>query len=223
MEESFHLCRVPGYSWSVDFVHPIEAIIPGAQGRVLSVLTNTTAELNLRTIAELSGISQAQASRVLPELVELGIVERREVPPSSLFRLVTEHVAFRALRILAHATDTVFDEIGRLANGLPIPPVSIIVFGSFARGEARTDSDIDIVVVRPRDVDEDDPRWGAPVEEWRRRVRRLTGNRVELLELDVNEAASRLAGPGDLWNAIRRDGHVVHGAALEDLESVRSA
>ena len=71
----------------MDFVRPIEAIVPSAQGRVLAVLVETTAELNLRTIAQLSGVSQAQTSRLLPELVDLGVVERREVPPSSLFRL----------------------------------------------------------------------------------------------------------------------------------------
>ncbi|MDQ3575947.1 MAG: helix-turn-helix domain-containing protein, partial [Actinomycetota bacterium] len=68
----------------MDFVRPIEAIVPGAQGRMLAVLAETTAELNLRTIAQLAGVSQAQASRVLPGLVQLGIVERREVPPASL-------------------------------------------------------------------------------------------------------------------------------------------
>jgi hypothetical protein len=54
----------------VDFIRPIEAIVPGAQGRVLAVLVETTAELNLRTIARLAGVSQAQTSRVLPELVD---------------------------------------------------------------------------------------------------------------------------------------------------------
>lgn len=81
----------------MDFLRPVEAIVPGAQGRVLAVLVETTAELNLRTLAELAGVSQAQASRVLPRLVELGVVERREVPPASLFRLVPEHVGSRAL------------------------------------------------------------------------------------------------------------------------------
>lgn len=65
----------------MDFVRPIEPIVPGAQGRVLAALADTTAELNLRTIAQLSGVSQAQASRILPGMVELGVVERREVPP----------------------------------------------------------------------------------------------------------------------------------------------
>ena len=50
----------------LDFVHPVEAVIPGAQGRVLAVLAETTAELNLRTVARLAGVSVAQVSRVMP-------------------------------------------------------------------------------------------------------------------------------------------------------------
>ncbi len=211
------------YSVSVDFVRPVEAIVPGAQGRVLAVLAETTAELNLRTIAQLSGVSQAQASRVLPGLVELGVVERREVPPSSLFRLIPEHVAARAILDLSRSADTVLDEIRRMTRSLPQPPASVIVFGSFARRQARADSDIDLVVVRPSGVDEDDERWANSIEQWRTDVRRLTGNPIEILEVGLDEATSRLAGGSQLWSELLRDGSVVHGAGFEELTSIRSA
>lgn len=155
--------------------------------------------------------------------VELGVVERREVPPSSLFRLVPEHVASRAILSLARSTDTVLDELGQLARGLPVPPVSIVVFGSFARREATVDSDIDVVVVRPSGVDEDDEQWADSIEQWRTDVRWLTGNPVEVLEVSSDEAASRVAGRSQLWNEIRGDGRVVHGASLDELTSVCGA
>ncbi len=63
------------YGPCVDFVHPIEAVAPGMQGQVLAVLTETTAELNLPVAVQLTKISPAQASRVLPGLVELDIVQ----------------------------------------------------------------------------------------------------------------------------------------------------
>lgn len=214
---------VRAYHQGVDFIRPIEALLPGAQGRVLATLAETTAELNLRTIAQLSGVSQAQASRVLPHLVNLGVVERREVPPSSLFRLVPEHVAGRVVISLAQATGTVFDEIYRMTQTLPFPPVSVIVFGSFARREAGPDSDIDLVVVRPTGIDEDDEAWAASIEGWRREVHRLTGNPVEVLEVSVDEAASRLTGESPVWANIRREGRVVHGLSLDHLASVPSA
>ena len=207
----------------MDFVRPIEAIVPGAQGRVLAVLAETTAELNLRTIAQLAGVSQAQTSRLLPDLVALGVIERREVPPSSLFRFVPEHVASRVVLALAHSTDTVLDEMGRLAGALPRPPVSVIVFGSFARREADADSDIDVVVVRPADIDEEDDAWSTSLESWRREVRRIAGNPVEVLEVSADEAARKLAGRTDVWADIRRDGRVVHGLGTDELRAVRSA
>jgi len=205
----------------VDFLRPIEAIVPGAQGRVLAVLVETTAELNLRTIAQLAGISQAQASRLLPDLVDLGIVERREVPPSSLFRLVPEHVASRALLGLARSADVVLDEIGRSAAALPHPPVSVIVFGSFARRDADAESDIDVVVVRPVEIDEDDDAWAESLDGWRSSVRRLSGNPVEVLEVSADEVATKLGGRGQVWVDIRRKGHVVHGLGLDELGAVR--
>ena len=118
----------------MDLVQPVQAVIPGSQGRILAALAETSAELSLRTIARLSGVSIAQASRVMPKLVELGMVERREVPPSALFRLVDEHVASRAVLALGGARRTVLEQVGRAASAVGPPPVSVIRFGSFARG-----------------------------------------------------------------------------------------
>lgn len=203
----------------MDFVRPIEAIVPGAQGRALAVLAETTAELNLRTIAQLAGISQAQASRLLPELVDLGVVERREVPPSSLFRLVPEHVASRALLALAGSTEAVLDEMGRLAGALPVPPASVVVFGSFARRTADAESDIDVVIVRPTRIDQDDDMWVESIDAWRHDVQRLAGNPVEVLEVNAKEASTKLAGRTQVWSDIRRDGRVVYGLSIDELRA----
>jgi len=196
--------------------------MPGAQGRVLAVLAETTAELNLRTIARLAGVSIAQASRVLPGLVDLGVVERREVPPSSQFRLVPEHVVSRALLDIARSSDIVLTEIGRLAGAMPRPPDRVIVFGSFARSEADSDSDIDVVVVRPDKIDEDDDKWAASIETWRRDVTRLAGNPVEVLEVGAADAAKKASGRSQLWADIHRDGRVVYGPGLDELKAARS-
>ena len=208
------------YNVDMDFVRPIEAVIPGVQGRVLAVLAETTADLNLRTIARLSDVSLAQASRVLPGLVELGLVERREVPPSSLFRLVREHVAAGPLVSLARARDAVIEEMGRAAVELPVAPVSAIVFGSFARGEADEESDIDAVLVRPADVDESDEAWSASVEHWKAEVRRMTGNRVEVLEIGSDEVAERLRSTRQVWRDIHREGIVVYGRGIDELAEI---
>ena len=202
---------------SVDFVHPVRAVIPGAQGRVLAVLADTTAELNLRTLARLAGVSLAQASRVLPGLVELGLVSRREVPPSSQFQLNREHVAAQAVIELAQSRDVALKRIGAAVDRLPVAPASVIIFGSFARGEADADSDIDALVVRPDDVADDDEPWASAIEHWRNEIRTMTGNPVEVLEVGRTETADKLLSRAQLWQDVTRDGVVVHGATLEEL------
>ena len=69
----------------------------------------------------------------------------------------------------------------------------MIVFGSFARGAAGRDSDLDAVFVRSDAVDEDDHRWAASVEHWLATVKAMTGNPVEVLEVASCEV--QLASP----------------------------
>ncbi|TMK53388.1 MAG: hypothetical protein E6G66_02065 [Actinobacteria bacterium] len=207
----------------MDLVQPVQAVIPGSQGRILAALAETSAELSLRTIARLSGVSIAQASRVMPKLVELGMVERREVPPSALFRLVDEHVASRAVLALAGARRTVLEQVGRAASALAPPPVSVILFGSFARGEAGADSDIDVVVVRPAAVAEEDEAWASGLEAWRQQARRITGNRIEIIEVSQRKIARLLKGREPLWSDVASDGLVIFGRPLSELTVERRA
>ena len=207
----------------MDFVDPVGAVIPGAQGRVLAVFAETSAELNLRTVARLANVSAAQASRVMPSLVELGLVERREVPPSSLFRLNAENEAARTVVRLARLRDSVLERIGTAAADLPCPPASVIAFGSFARSEADRHSDIDVVIVRPDDVDVGDDTWTAGLDRWCATARAISGNRVEIIETGAAEAAVELSSGGPLWEEIARDGVVLFGATLDELRNLADA
>ncbi len=210
------------YHDRMDFVRPIEAVIPGVQGRVLAVLAHTEAELNLRTIARLAEVSPAQVSRVLPPLVQLGLVERREVPPSSLFRLSSDHVAAQPLRALTTVRETTLAYIGEVAANLQVAPESIVVFGSLARGEADARSDIDVLIVRPAAIAGEDEAWADSVEELRAALRAKTGNTVEVLEAGSNEVERLLASDRPLWRDIRRDGLVVFGRRPADLTAAHA-
>lgn len=204
----------------MDFIRPLQTMIPGVQGRILAVLSETTAELNLRTIASIAKVSEAQASRVLPGLVAVGLVERREVPPSALFRLVRDHIAAGPVLALSRSRDRMIHEMRDIAKGLPASPASVIAFGSFARGEADTESDIDSLLVRPTGFDESDEAWATSVQQWIDRVGGVSGNRVEVLEVGANEVKARLDRGGSVWRDIERDGLVIHGKPLNAYRSV---
>ena len=207
----------------MDFRRPVQAVVPGVQGRILAVLAEATAGLNIRTIARLAEVSPAQASRVLPELVTLGLVERREAPPSALFLLVDDHVAACAVRALSRARDTVLERLGTLARKMDPNPIGVVVFGSLARGEADAASDVDVVLVRPAGVGEDDEPWVSSVDTFRTAARRLTGNPLQILDVDETEVAHRRRRLSPLWEDVIREGVTVHGTPLDGLRGSRSA
>jgi DNA-binding transcriptional ArsR family regulator len=207
----------------VDFVHPVQAIIPGAQGRILAVLAQVSTDLNLRTIARLSGLSPAQVSRVLPKLVDLGLVDRRDVPPTALFCLAKDHVAVRAVLALARARDTVVSELRRSATQVSPSPLSITIFGSFARGEATADSDLDVLVVRPALAGWDDDGWASSLERWRHGAGRLTGNRVDVVEVGEEEVVELVRSRRSLWQDVVEEGITIWGRPLAELSTARSA
>ncbi len=165
---------------------------PALQGRVLDVLARTTAELNLGTVDRLAGVSPAQASRVLPRLVALGVVERRDVPPASLYRLARDNLMARAVIDLVDVRERTIDRLRALTEAIRPAPASLALFGSVARGEADAHSDIDVLVVRRADVDEDDDRWNRNLGSRLVEARRVTGNPVNHLEVSADEVPARL-------------------------------
>ena len=111
-------------------------------------------------------------------------------------------------------------EMREIAEGLPISPTSVTIFGSFARGEADADSDIDTLLVRPSAVSESDDAWYETVRQWIDRVGEVSGNRVEVLEVDEDDVPARLRSGRNVWQDIERDGLIIHGRAVDSFESV---
>ncbi len=192
-------------------------LIPDAQGRVLGALTRTTDELTLTTLADLSGVSLAHAARIVPRLVELGVVERREVPPAVLVRLVPDNLAARLLLALADLRHALLDELRKSAHKIEPSPANVTLFGSFARGDDDAASDIDVVVVRPSAVSEDDAAWSESIARWEAHGRRVSGNAVNRIEVRDDEVPRLMRSRRPLWQTIRREGITLQGQPLEVL------
>ncbi len=201
----------------MDFKRPVETIIPDAQGRILGVLARTTEELTLTTLADLSGVSLAHVARVVPRLIELGVAERREVPPAVLVRLVPEHLAARAVLALADVRDAFLEELRESSRNLDPAPVNVTLFGSFARGDDNAASDVDVVLVRPSAIGEEDPKWSESMARWEAHARRISGNSVNRIEVAEDEVAKLMKSRRPLWQAIRREGVALQGRPLAEL------
>jgi hypothetical protein len=204
---------------NVEFRRPIEALIPDAQGRILGTLARTTEELTLTTLADLSRVSLAHVARVVPRLVELGVVERRDVPPAVLVRLVRDNLAARLVAALGDLRHALLDELRTSAGAIDPAPVSVTLFGSFARGDDDAASDIDVVVVRPAAVDEDDPAWAESIARWEAHVRRASGNALNRIEVAADEVPTLMVSRRPLWRVIVREGTTLQGRPLAEIGS----
>jgi predicted nucleotidyltransferase len=89
-------------------------------------------------------------------------------------------------------------------------------FGSAARGDGDVDSDIDLLVVRPARIADDDERWRSQISALAEGVRRWTGNDASIIELDERAVAQR---PTDtnVIDEVRRDGIDLAGAPVRKL------
>ena len=104
---------------------------------------------------------------------------------------------------------------------MELPPVSVVVFGSLARGDAGPDSDVDVVFVHKSGV-ESTPIWLDGIAEWSDLARRLTGNEVDVVGVDEKDIGTRLRSRRPVWVDIRREGIVIFGRTLDEMQNCDS-
>ena len=212
-----HICAKKCDTCSMDYGNPVEAMIPGVQGRVLAVLARTEAELTMRSVAELAGVSANQATVVLNRLVRLGLVERREAGAAALVRLIRENEAARAVFELVDLRQRVLDRLTGEAKKIRPVPACLAVFGSFARGEAHEGSDVDVLVVPPPTAHAESDRWTAALGRWSDRAARIAGNPVNLVEVTAAELPRLVRRERAPWRTILAEAVVLIGALPSEL------
>jgi len=111
------------------------------------------------------------------------------------------------------------ERLRSLAVEIVPSPVSLIVFGSLARGEAGVDSDVDVLAVRPPAVTGDDlDAWTDSLGRWADRATRALGNPVNLVEASTEEVPDLLEQKApSVWSDIAAEGLVLVGSSLTDL------
>ncbi|MGI9003346.1 MAG: nucleotidyltransferase domain-containing protein [Pseudonocardia sp.] len=193
----------------MDFVHPVEALVPGVRGKILAACLRSDEPLTMRALARLAGVSPNQAALVIDQLDDLGLVQRQAAGRALLVSLVDENPAVAALRRVADLRSETLRLWRERAGQLDPEPMSLAVYGSWARGEARSGSDIDIMIVLPAGLDNTtEDRYREQVADWCVYAGRVAGLPVSPLVIDADESR---AVSGELWDNIRRDAVVIAG------------
>lgn len=207
----------------MDLSTPIRSVIPSAHGGVLNVLAQTGTPLSGRQIAEQAdGISKTGVQRVLTALVEAGIVLADDHPPARLYRLNRDHVAADAIAALSSLRAILLERMRGHAASWRVRPAAVWLFGSAARGDGSSASDLDVLVVRPDTLSDEDPEWRDQVATFADMASRWSGNSCEVVEVSKSELIDMAVAGERLVEELQRDAITLAGKAPRQLLRERS-
>lgn len=210
------------YALHVDVARPYATVAPGVEGEVLVVLAGTTAPLTGRQIARLArrGTSPS-VSAALDRLVEQGLVYRQHAGRAYLHTLNRDHVAAPVVEMLADLRVELLRRLRDAVRSWQLAPAHASMFGSAARADGDSSSDIDLLIVRSADVGEDDQTWSAQLDALTEAVRAWTGNDAGIVELGESDLDQLRRNPPSILADLRADGIDLAGLPVRALFNER--
>lgn len=174
----------------MDLSRPLATITPTLDGDILTVLANqdvTFTTGRLRRV--LARHSEEGIRKVLRRLARQGIVRSDRIGNAFAYRLNRDHLAAEHIIRLAQLKETLLRRLEARLASWQVPPLYAAVFGSAARGSMTADSDLDLLLIRPDEVDRG--VWDHQVNELVADVTRWIGNDTRPLEFTYAELLDR--------------------------------
>lgn len=199
----------------MDVGRPGAVVLPAGTEAVLRALAGTDSPMGVRHVARVAGVSANRAGQVLSHLVEHGLVLVEEHGAGRLCRLNRSHLA-------ADAVVALVDLRGRLVTFLRHEIASwarqaghVSLFGSAARGDGDTRSDLDVLVVRDNQADEEG--WEEQLYDSGQRIFAATGNRVAWFTITMQDLGQAVSAGEPIVSEWERDGLHLAGQRLRTL------
>jgi predicted nucleotidyltransferase len=189
----------------MDFRRPFTVVTPTLDGDVLAVLAAGDVEFSGRELARRTGHGSTEGiRRAADRLAVEGLILRRAAGGAHLYRLNREHVAARWIEGLATLPEQVIERLRAFIANWDEAASLAFLFGSAARRQATSTSDVDILIVRPRVCDADSHVWRAQLVSLQEAATALTGNDSRVLEIAEEDMAGGRVKP--VLEEILRDG-----------------
>jgi predicted nucleotidyltransferase len=203
----------------VDLAHPLSLVADSTTTRVLEVLAGTTRPLTGREVHRIAGrTSVATVWRTLQRLGKQGLVDVNERGNATYYVANREHLAWPAVETLVRLRSAFIDRLTQQIKAWPVQPLHASLFGSTARGDSKSDSDVDILVVTDNDMSPDDQTvWANQVSTLRDDVAQWTGNAGQVFDIDLNRLHEHRSADDPLVDAWVREGIILAGAPLPEV------
>lgn len=167
----------------MDFQRPFRVVGPTLDGDVLGVLARADDEFTGRRIHRVLGRgSEHGVRKAADRLVEQGILSRRQAGQAKLYSLNRSHLAAPYVEGLGSLRSQLVERLKGTVGAWKKPAAVVLLFGSVARGDAGADSDLDLLVVRRRDTEEDLVRWQDQLAALESEATAWTGNETRVIE-----------------------------------------
>ncbi len=200
----------------MDISRPAALVLPLGTEAVLRALAGTVAPLGVREVARVAGVSANRASQVLSQLIEHGLVTVEEHGAGRLCRLNRAHLATEPLLALVELRGRLLEFLRDEVGSWDRRAVHVSLFGSAARGDGHTGSDLDLLVVRPARK-KDEEAWERQLYDSGERILAATGNRAAWFVTTPADLARAVEADEPIVGEWRRDAIHLTGRRLDQL------
>lgn len=187
--------------------------------RILRFLVITAGSgFNGREIAAAIGLSHVKCHTVLQELNEHSVVVMRRSGKSILYQLNLKNILVKKLLIpLFEKEERLKSILAEIISGcLKKPaPKSVILFGSFAAGKARPDSDIDMLVIASKK--KDISLLKNKLEKAEIEITMGFGNHLAPIVMQEAEFRNKFRTKDEFIRNVIKDGKVLMGESINNL------
>jgi hypothetical protein len=202
----------------MDLGNPARAIFPAGTAAVLRILTGADTSFTIRELSRLAGVSAPVAGNVVHHLADHGLVLTEPAGQAIMCRFNNDHLAARGIRDLVTLRGRLIDLLREEINGWAIVSVHASLFGSAARGDGSIASDLDLLVVRPEGLTEDEISiWERQLAATGQRARAATGNPANWLDLTLHDLALAVRAGEPIVTQWRQDAVALTGESLTSV------
>ncbi len=201
----------------MDVARPYTAISPSVDTAVLIVLAGSSTPRSGREIARRAGRSKTGVQHVLERLVDQGIIECLPAGNAQLYSLNHRHLLAGAVEQMAGAHAELTRRLREKISSWEIPAMHASLFGSAARSDGDIHSDIDLLIVRPINLDPESEQWRTQIDALAENVRRWTGNNAGIVEISTADLPRLVEEQPPILAELRRDAIELAGKPLRTL------
>lgn len=186
--------------------------------KVFKILRLHSEGLTGRALGTLAKTSVFKINGVLKSLVAQGVITQVVMGRAHLYRLNEHHILVRdIISYLIDYENNLLNQLGQaIIKKLSFPPLSIIVYGSIARGDENPSSDIDLLLIYTDKVKLEALSQTGAMIEW---INRNYGNMATIRQMKISEFQKPKAEHKILIRNIIKEGKNIGGLSITEILS----